>query len=991
MTGWTPPALPAHWTWTADLPPWVGRRDELKDLEAAWDAVERGGVRQFVLIAGEAGTGKSRLVLEVATALRSRGVPVLVGQCSAEFGLPFDPLVSPVRSLLAAVEREELALPDTPDLSGADAREFLSQFTAGRHSDGAGAAGQTVAALTAVVSALSVATAGGPLVVVLEDLHWAGESALRALRYLVERTADLPLYFLATHRDSPPDSTELLASVTSELRRLPGVRRIDLAGLTAPEVSAFLAGLGAGDGSHLTTAAEMLHESTGGNAFLLGEVWRELRGHGGVDALVGGRVPVPSSLQALVRSRLGRLAEGDREAVRRGAVIGETFDVRLVQASGGASSLAAGYRALDAAAAAGLVLPVPRDLGRYRFPHALARQALLEDMTPFALASAHAEVGQALERGGDVQDPATLLQLAHHFARAAGPDTAVRAVHYLEEAAGVAMNRLANSDAAALLQQAASLAAGEDERSRLALRAAGCHLHSGRFDQARAIYEQLAVGGSPPIRLEAAIGFEEASWRTGASVYRAVELLKGQLRRDASDELPAGRVLGTASLGRALALSGQLAEGEQVLEESVRLARELGDPRVLLEVLRHSIVSVNVRGDDGTTRFARQHERAIEALSLARACEDLDGQGMAAQNCAQAAYVFADPEELRSGLAAVARVAAVTRDPFWHWRTQLYAATIHILRCEFAAAGECLAESRRLAPSFGQSWQEMDGPWSLQSFALRREIGGLEFARAILDGRPAPSDAWLPGLVAMYCELGLVEQARAGLDRAVATGFATLRASMTWPASLALLAEAATALGHKRAADALLPELDPLSGLNLMAAELLAGFGSADRQAAGLLGVLGRSGVEERFGAALELDTRMGSTLHVATTHAEWATWLRRSNAAGRRVDEHVVPARRLAERHGLVRVHRLLRSGERSPGAPDPGLLTDRELQVLRLIGRGHSNREIASRLFISEHTAANHVRSILMKTGVANRTAATHYARRRGLLGEESDDSGE
>ena len=107
MTGWTPPALPAHWTWTADLPPLVGRRRELEELELWWAAVQH-GARQLVLVAGEPGAGKSRLVMEACTALHRRGIPVLLGQCTSDLGLPFDPLVAPVRVLLRAVQNGEV-------------------------------------------------------------------------------------------------------------------------------------------------------------------------------------------------------------------------------------------------------------------------------------------------------------------------------------------------------------------------------------------------------------------------------------------------------------------------------------------------------------------------------------------------------------------------------------------------------------------------------------------------------------------------------------------------------------------------------------------------------------------------------------------------------------------------------------------------------------------------------------------------------------------
>ena len=215
-----------------------------------------------------------------------------------------------------------------------------------------------------------------------------------------------------------------------------------------------------------------------------------------------------------------------------------------------------------------------------------------------------------------------------------------------------------------------------------------------------------------------------------------------------------------------------------------------------------------------------------------------------------------------------------------------------------------------------------------------------------------------------------------------------MRLSSTWPAALSFLGEAACWLGDREAARVLLAEAECFAGLNLMGAEFLATLGSADRLLAMLKDTLGLPGVEEHFASALAMDQHMGSTLHVATTQAEWAAHLRRRHAPAAAVEDHAAPARELADRFDLVRVRRILGpdAGATRPALPDG--LTARELDVLNLIGRGRSNRDIAHELFISENTAANHVRSILMKTGCANRTAAAHYAMERGLLDQALQD---
>lgn len=826
---------------------------------------------------------------------------------------------------------------------------------------------------------------------VLEDLHWAAESALRALRHIVERTADLPLLILATHRDTPPDTSDALSQLTTEMLRWSGTQVSRLEGLQTAEVCSYLTAVGAGDAAAVDQVAAVLRERTGGNLFLLGEVWRDLRDHGGLDRVTSGRLVVPGSLQTLVRQRLAHLPPAHRHAVSLGAVIGESFDVLLVRAAATEPwSLELVYQAFSAGASEGLVECVPDRLGHYRFPHALARQAVLQEMEPYARASAHAAVARALEGDGDVRDPTRLVQLAHHFSMAVGLGLECRAVAYLEQAAALAATRLAHSDAAAHLERAAQLAPEGAQRDRLTLAAAASHVRAGHLEQARSLNEAVATSGDPALRLDAAVGFEAASWLTGVGALRSVELLRAALEDSALEQGVPQRVVAAAAYGRALIYAGRTARGQDVLDDAVTRARSVGDRSLLLEVLTAATTGiVNFRVDQGVDRFLRHRDRAVEAASLALGAGELRPLGSASQARVYAAYILGDPAELELELAMaeLLRVGQETQEPFWVWRGRLLAVSPHLMRCDFAAVGECVLESSRMALSFGHAWGQVDGPLSVPTFVLRRETGGLEFARRVLQNGDVPSHLWAPGLVALYCEVGMAERGRAVLRRTLVEDLAGLRASVTWPASLALLGEAAVRLADPVAAETLLAEAVPFAGLNLMAAEFLAPFGSADRLLAGLLSVLGRPGVEDHFASALEMDTRMGSPLHVATTRAEWAVGLRRTHARAARVEEQAAPARELAHRHGLVRVHRLLGADPRSGSGSQPAGLTARELEVLRLIGLGRSNKDIARELFISEHTAANHVRSILMKTRSANRTAAAHYALRHGLL-HDSDD---
>ncbi|HEY5979798.1 MAG TPA: AAA family ATPase [Microlunatus sp.] len=989
MTGWVPPALPAQWSWTDQLTPWVGRRAELERLEGIWAAVEH-GVRQLLLVAGEPGTGKSRLVMEVARALHLRGVPVLVGACSSDFGLPFDPLVSPVRGLLAAVERGELALADTEGASAAEARRLLSVLTSAVSPE---ASAETFAAVAwgAVVSALTSACGHGPLVMVLEDLHWAGESGLRGLRHIVERTTELPVLFLATHRDGPPDASPVVSALTAEIVRLPGVQRLDLSGFDTGEVSSYLTALHAGDAATIRSGAALLRDATGGNPFLLGEVWRELRRHGGLEHLAAGDLAVPGSLRGLVHERLARLVPGHRDIVTRGAVIGESFGVELVRVSGVDPGRAAAdvYRALAASTAQGLVEPVPGAVGQYRFAHALARQAVLEAMDPYERASAHAAIAIALEGGADLADPAVLTRLAHHFSMAVGLGLEGRAARYLAKSAVLAESRLAYSDAAGLFERAADLTPVGRERDEILIRAARAHASAGHFGRARVLGDALAVAADREVRLEAAVDYEEVGFH-GLGSGRAADVLGVALIDTSLPESDPLRVLAEAAYGRALVLSGRFAQGHAQLDRTVARARTLADERLLLDVLTRSVtLDVRLTAHGGFDRLRRQREYADEATVLAHRHGELRPLNVATQMRVFAAYIFGDPVALDTALEELQLTGRVTNEPVFRWRGTCLTTTRQLLRSELGAARESLAEGRRIVSTL-DLLDDADGAWSLQSFMIRRETGGLEFARRTLASGDLPQRTWLPGLLALCTELDLAPRARDLLHRTVEQGLSALRDSSTWPAALSFLADATIVYDERDCAEVLLPEAEFFAGLNLTSSDFLAAFGSAHRALAGLTAVLGRPGVEDHFAAALDMDTRMGSILHVATTRAEWAAWLRRSHASTARVGEQAKHARELVERHGLVRVGRLLGEDQpRRPGfGPGPDGLTARELDVIRLIGRGRSNRQIAQDLFISEHTAANHIRSILRKTRSANRTAAARYAMRHGL--EESSDDG-
>jgi DNA-binding CsgD family transcriptional regulator len=271
-------------------------------------------------------------------------------------------------------------------------------------------------------------------------------------------------------------------------------------------------------------------------------------------------------------------------------------------------------------------------------------------------------------------------------------------------------------------------------------------------------------------------------------------------------------------------------------------------------------------------------------------------------------------------------------------------------------------------------------------FGIRREQGRLaELAPAvrILAGEESRSGPWSPGLVAVMAELGMEREVRRELERIAAEGIDGFRASL-WLATLTYLTDACSAVGDEEMAAVLYPELAPFAGSNVMVGHLVSCYGSADRYLGMLAAILGEpERATEHFERAMEENRRMGAATWLAHTAYEYGRFLLGRGRAGReRAGQLVGEAAGLADRIGLEGLLGKIRAlGVRAPDGGLPDGLSPREGQILELVARGLSNREIGEELTISEHTAANHIRSILRKTGCVNRTEAASYAHRRGL----------
>jgi DNA-binding CsgD family transcriptional regulator/tetratricopeptide (TPR) repeat protein len=413
-----------------------------------------------------------------------------------------------------------------------------------------------------------------------------------------------------------------------------------------------------------------------------------------------------------------------------------------------------------------------------------------------------------------------------------------------------------------------------------------------------------------------------------------------------------------------------------VRENAVALSRENGDRLGLARVL---VRSYWLRGSTPLTEILAM---LTEARDIASELGDSEIEAEATGWRVPTLAALCDLEAAAAEAALLEEMAARTRQPFTDHIAAQYGSALAL------CAGQ-LDEAERQARR-SREWGELlsgraaSGTFGIQMFGIRREQGRLaELAPAlrVLAADPERVGPWRPGLVAVLVELGMESEARHELGVIAAEGIERYRPSL-WLAALTYLTDAAAALEDRRMAAIVYPELLPFAGANVMIGHLVACQGSADRYLGMLAATLGDAAAAERhFEAAIELNRKMGAPTWLAHTACEYGRFLYGRERP--RATALLAEATAIADRCGLEALLGRLRSlgGDPSPPAGPDGL-SPREVQVLALVARGFSNRRIGEELSISEHTAANHIRSILRKTECANRTEATSFAHRHGLV---------
>ena len=364
---------------------------------------------------------------------------MLYGRCDEDLGAPYQPFAEALRALvpclganrLRGLRGVEALLPLVPGL--ADLVPDLASPTRADPDT------ERYALFDAAVALLDIASTIAPVVVVLDDLHWAAKPTLLLLRHLLRFGERAHVQIVGTYRSTDLDRSHPLAAMLADLNRDGTADRLQLSGLDEDDVTTYVAEAGYDD----EELARALSSVTGGNPFFLIEALRHVDESGGV----WDQSTLPQGVREAVSRRLSRLPADTNTALAAAAVVGSRFAVDLVERVVERDLV----DAFDEACKAGIVIEEPG--GHYRFNHALVRQSLLAELPSVRRMRLHQRIAATLENETGADDE-LLAELAHHYFECAWAGNAAKAVEYCRRAADQAMARLAYEGAADLYDHA---------------------------------------------------------------------------------------------------------------------------------------------------------------------------------------------------------------------------------------------------------------------------------------------------------------------------------------------------------------------------------------------------------------------------------------------------------------------------------------------------------------------------------------------------------
>lgn len=988
----------------AVCPVLIGHAEQLAVLRERIEAI-RVGQGQCVLIAGEAGLGKSRLAAEAKRYAAERGFELLEGACfPQDSACPYAPLIDLLRGRLAAG-----ALPDA--LIGRFAHELAPLLP-----DLLGAppgppdavapdpAQQQRRLFNALLACLAPADHAQPALVLIEDLHWCDESSLDLLLYLLRRSAGRPLLLLGTYRSD--EVGPRLGRWLAHLEREHHVQELYLPPLTRDEVATMLRAIFALPRPVRVETLDTIYTLTEGNPFFVEELLKALIAAGDIFYAEGiwDRKPlvtwrVPRSLNDAVEQRVARLSDAARELLVLAAVVGRRFDFALLQRLTRRDEGAL-LQLIKELIAAQLV--VEESAERFAFRHALTRQAIYGGLLARERAALHRSIAQAIEQShADALEP-HVADLAYHFAAAGSWAQALEYGQWAGERAQALGSPLtAVEQYSRALDAAGAMALAPP--ATLFMGRGHAYETLGDFERARSDYEQA-------LDLARAAGDGAATWQsmlnlgqlwagrdyqqTGDWFRQALDLAHelGEPRRLARSfnrlgnwqinrgDSEAGMRLheqalalfeaeddrqGMADtldlLGMANGLYGDMHRSVEQFSRAIELYRALGDSAGLSSALASRATFAGGINSGPAVNAHRGFEACradlSEALHLARQMDWLAGQAYAEYSATMVHEIFGEyGAALAHGRAAL-EIATSIDHRQWMTATHEALGNSFLMLLAIDRAVQHLRASQELAQALGSEVFARKSTSRLaEAYLLAGDLSRAEVALAPMRSRgPALRNFEERRTLLVWGRLALARgdaaQALEIAERLIATAPGAVREPI--PVVLKLKGEALLALGQlEAAAQALEAARDAAEaqGLRPLLWPILRSLGQAQQR----LGC--RKEARQSFAAARELVGALAATLDDAELREQF------TRAALESLPQEPQPTAQRAETARF-------------------GGLTERERAVMALAAQGKSNQEIAASLVVSKRTVETHIGNAMAKLGVSSRAELIAWAFRQGL----------
>jgi DNA-binding CsgD family transcriptional regulator len=974
----------------------VGRQREQRLIWNHFIAA-RSGCTRVVLLDGELGIGKTRLLSEIAARTLKDGAVVLRGSSTEAEGMPpYLPFLEALGEYIRVTPLEQLRkqVAHSPQILASIFPELafrLGDLPELYPPPPEQARLRLYEAIGTFIEAISLQNG---FILMLDDLHWADSASMDLLCYIAQHHTKAKLLILGTCREDEIDRNPALGRALNALVRLRVLTRIAVDPLSQGEIEALAVAYL--EASISSIVSKLLYEQSEGNPFFAEELircWIEagslVREHSqwiaGAPTLLK---TLPSSIVGVLRQRFSRLSQATIDHLRIAANIGRSFDISLLASVEGLDAETI-EDDLHEATRAGLV-QVDQN-GIIIFCHDKIRECLYAEVSTSRRRRLHEMIGSILEVRYDRNSPKSsyqLAELAFHFTRSGDQ---VRGATYAQLAAEQALRSFAFDEARNHYRAALELLNTDDNRrGDLLLKLGETSLLVGLNSEAALAYEAALTWllrlGEPEEAARAAHGLGLANWRQNA-LHAAQEALE-RAKELEGDQISADVVLILVDLSMLLTIFlDQHAQGRAHAERALEMARSLGDHRLEATTTRTLVAGkIFIHAND----ISVDSHLVEQAMALA---EESDDPAEAAECCLYLAGTYFWKAEIRRSYSmSLKRERFLERSRQPHRLRNTYAWPALLFSCQgaWAEAEQALQQAQavvehRSRPSDLTFLQQIRGflAYQREDYAsAERELQAAMAHQSRSLARLLFHPAGLYGLTKVA--LGKNEEAHASLAELEAHISELPIDSLPAATSMTCLALMAVALGDRERAATLYIRLLPKGGqchwllVDRVLGELASLCGEHEKAMLHLSeaeATARREDLRPELARTLFAQANCEVALGVSGSISH-ATHLFKQALA---LFEHL----NLSQAAGRIRhqLRLLARPPSRSTLSSLPAGLTRSETRILHLVTQGKNNRQIAGELGLSEKTVANHLSHIFMKTDSENRAAATAFAIRNGL----------